>query len=81
MRAATPSNFVQVERYFRRRTGSTGAYGILVRYALAKSSLRLAALARGWENQPFLLYCQNWDRRGDQKAWVPVVNNSTKYGP
>ena len=24
------------------------AYGILVRYALAKSSRRLAALARGW---------------------------------
>ena len=26
------------------------AYGILVRYPLATSSLRLAALARGWEN-------------------------------
>ena len=51
VRAATPSNFVQVERYFRRRTGSTGAYGILVRYPLATSSRRLAALARGWEKK------------------------------
>ena len=50
VRAATPSNFVQVERIFRAHRAPLAAYGILVRYPLATSSLRLAALARGWDN-------------------------------
>ena len=72
VRAATPSNFVQVERYFRARTGSTGAYGILVRYPLATSSLRLAALARGWEKQPHTRASKD-SRRPTAMTNEPVV--------
>ena len=39
--------------YFAYAPAPLAAYGILVRYPLATSSLRLAALARGWDNRRY----------------------------